>query len=59
MAVTGRGGRLAWWAVEEEVSVLEREPMPVILHGLNSTTSKVRVYFCKVFDFHLRAFCMI
>lgn len=56
---TGRGGRLVWWAVEEEdVSVLELEPMPVTLHGLNSTTSKVRVYFREVFDFHLRAFCM-
>lgn len=47
-----------WWAVEGDVSDLELEPMPVTLHHLNSTTSKVHVYFCKVSDFHQRVFCM-
>lgn len=47
-----------WWAVEENMSVLELEPVPVTLHGWNSTTSAVRVDFRKVSDSHLRAFCM-
>lgn len=56
MGGTGRGGRLTWWAAEGDVSVLELEPMPVTPHGSNSTTSKARVYFCKVFDFRLGHF---
>lgn len=44
-----------WW---ENMSVLELEPVPVTLHGWNSTTSTVRVDFRKVSDSHLRAFCM-
>lgn len=58
MGGTGRGESLVCQAVEGDVSVFELEPMPVTLHGLNSTTSRVHVYFCKVFNFHLRVFCM-
>lgn len=36
-------------AVERDISLLELEPLPVPLHGLSSTTSKVHGCFCKIF----------
>lgn len=49
MGRIGKGRRLERWAVKGDMSALELEPLPVPLHSLSCTTSKVHCYFRKIF----------